>query len=76
MWPFNRKPLCILYRAGIITNADVHLGVMQALQNAGLTAEADEFDTQFWQLTEWKIGDDFAQAVKRLAKHYVRVRVE
>lgn len=76
MWPFKRKPLCTLYRGiGVLTNADVHFAVIQALRDAGLTTQADEFDGQFWQLMETNSGDDFAQAVKRLAKHYVRVRV-
>ena len=79
MWPFKRKPLCTLQRTSeVLTNADVHLGVSLALRGAGLTTEADEFEARFEELMfgESTSGDDFAQAVKRLAERYVRVKVE
>ena len=76
MWPFKRKPLCTLYGSlDVITNADVYLAVTEALRGAGLTAEADEFDAQWEDLMDTATGEEFAQAVKQLAKRYVRVKV-
>lgn len=76
MWPFKRKPLCTLYRSlAVITNADVYFAVTEALRDAELTVEADEFAAQWENLMDTTTGEEFAQAVKQLAGRYVRVKV-
>jgi hypothetical protein len=76
MWPFTRKPVCTFYRSlAVITNVDVYVGVLQALREAGLNADAEEFADQWDNLTDRFTGEEFAQATKRLAERYVRVRV-
>ena len=76
MWPFKRKPVCTLHPSlAVITNVDVYVGVLQALRDAGQDAEAEEFADEWDLLTDRFFGEEFAEATRRLAERYVRVRV-